>query len=108
MNLPTRTLWTSTARVERLRIPGKTDIHFCLYLPLTESLRSVVEATTSAIVSCLFKLLRTYADPEVLDPSMHIVCKAHALQASEIEIALYEGAKNFVQAWPTKSKRGGV
>lgn len=39
---------------------------------------------------------------------MQIVRKAHALQASEIEIALYEGAKNLVQTWPTKSNRDGV
>lgn len=81
-------------------------IHFCVYLPLTGRFRSVVEATTSAIVSCLFKLLRTHASPKVLDPSLQIVRKAHALQAGEVDIALYEGTKNFVLAWP-KSKRGG-
>jgi hypothetical protein len=76
-----------------------------MYLTLTGRFRSVVEATTSAIVSCLFKLLRTHADPKVLDPSMQIVRKAHAMQAGEIDIALYEGTKNFVLAWP-KKKRG--
>lgn len=38
---------------------------------------------------------------------MQIVRKAHALQASEVETALNEGAKDFVQAWP-KSQKGGV
>lgn len=79
-----------------------------MYLPLTGRCRSVLEATTSAIVSCLFKLLGTHADPHVLDLSMQIVRKAHALQAAEVDISLYEGTKNFVLAWPKRIQGEGV
>lgn len=78
-----------------------------MYFPLTAICRSVVDATSSAIVSCLFKLLTTHADPEVLASGIEIVRKALAIRAGEVDSALYEGAKIFVLTWP-KKKRGGV
>jgi len=86
--------------VERLWIIGEKKSHYCIDLLLTESFSSVVEATTSAIVSCLFKLLRTHADPKVLDPCMKIVRKARSVQATEIEVVLYEETKKFVLSRP--------
>lgn len=63
---------------------------------LTKRHRTVNEVTASAIVSCLFKILASHPNVEVLDQAVEIVRKAQATRSSEVDSALYTGAKFFV------------
>jgi len=46
----------------------------------------------TAVVTCLFKILATHVDPDVLDSARQLVEKAHAMQSAAIDTALYDGA----------------
>jgi len=70
--------------------------------------RTVVEASASAIVSCLFKILAARPNVEVLDPAAEIIRKAQAMRSSVVDLAMYEKAKFFVTKWPTQQKIDGV
>ncbi|KAL2427097.1 Proteasome component ECM29 [Exophiala dermatitidis] len=70
--------------------------------------RTAVEATASAIVSCLFKVLASHPRIEVLDEAKQIVEKALAMQSRAVDSALYEGAKYFVLHAPQIQTKDGV
>ncbi|KAK5341475.1 proteasome component M29 [Exophiala xenobiotica] len=70
--------------------------------------RTVVEASASAIVSCLFKILAARPNVEVLDPAAEILRKAQAMRSSVVDLAMYEKSKFFVTKWPTQQKIDGV
>ncbi|KIX07081.1 uncharacterized protein Z518_05058 [Rhinocladiella mackenziei CBS 650.93] len=69
---------------------------------------TMVESTASATVWCLFKLLATHANAQVLDSATQIVQKARATHASAVDGALYESAKFFVVNVSPMKKDEGV
>ncbi|KAJ9604971.1 proteasome component M29 [Cladophialophora chaetospira] len=69
--------------------------------------QNAVEATVSAIVSCVFKVLSTHPNLEVLDQSTQIITKAQSVRFSALDMALYDGAKYFVVNGPW-TKKGDV
>ncbi|OAP62189.1 hypothetical protein AYL99_04392 [Fonsecaea erecta] len=71
--------------------------------PLKNRAQTVIEATVSAVVACMFRILSTHARPESLDSATKIVQKAHGIRSSTLDIALYDAAKFFVVEGP-KSK----
>ncbi|EXJ96242.1 hypothetical protein A1O1_01368 [Capronia coronata CBS 617.96] len=73
-----------------------------------ENRNSAVERTATAAVSCLFKVLATHANVNVLDQATRIVQKAHSLYSSTIDAALYDSAKVFVQAARKENEKGSV
>ncbi|KAL2427107.1 Proteasome component ECM29 [Exophiala dermatitidis] len=70
--------------------------------------RTALEATATAIVSCLFKVLASHLRVEVLDQAKQIVEKALAMQSRAVDSALYEGAKYFVLHAPQIKTKDGV
>lgn len=70
--------------------------------------RTVAEASASAIVSCLFKILASQPNVEVLDQATEIIHKAQAMRSSIVDLATYEKAKIFVVKWPSQQKIDGV
>ena len=70
--------------------------------------RTVAEASASAIVSCLFKILASQPNVEVLDQATEIIHKAQAMRSSIVDLAMYEKAKFFVVKWPSQQKIDGV
>ncbi|KAI1614467.1 proteasome stabiliser-domain-containing protein [Exophiala viscosa] len=70
--------------------------------------RTVNEVTASAIVSCMFKILASHPETEVLDQTIAIVRKAQATRSSEVDSALYTGAKFFVDNCGKQADVAGV
>lgn len=55
------------------------------------------EATASATVSCMFRILSTHLYEAVLGPATQIVEKAQAIRSNALNTALYDGAKFLVE-----------
>ncbi|KAK6376398.1 proteasome component M29 [Exophiala oligosperma] len=66
--------------------------------------KTVVEASVGSIVSCLFRILASSPNAEVLKQSAEIVKKAQAMKSYVVDLAVYENANVFVKKWPIKRK----
>ena len=62
----------------------------------------------SAIVWCLFKVLSTHPNREVLDQSSQIIKKAQSVRSHTLDIALYDSAKFFILNGPSTKMKADV
>lgn len=67
----------------------------------------MVEATASAIVSCLFRILVAHANFGILDSAIEMVRKAHAMRSTIVDGALYDSAKFFLVNGTKNGSDGG-
>ncbi|KIW17715.1 hypothetical protein PV08_04910 [Exophiala spinifera] len=70
--------------------------------------KTVAEANVNAIVSCLFRILASHPNVDVLEQVAEIVKKAQAMKTYVVDLAVYENATVFVKKWPVNQKIDSV
>ena len=89
-----------------IKTSGKSNQHLAGTLQLTQSSKDLVEKTLVASSKCLFQVLSASSSSEVLESSMWIVGQLRSSPIRPIRLALYQGAKDFVETMSEVDRKG--